>query len=275
VAPTLRKVRSGDPLVIPAATFNAFVDAAQDFQGRQRSATQHSAPDWRQTGITPVRNDSGADRARFDVLGISGPVITPTANADAFKERVALKGIVPTAAHTGRFVVLLEPVTNGAIGRGVVAGVTIARVKIASEAHTLAEVLAGDAAKLQSADTGTATLLWMEPAADRTPDPTVAWTIIRLGAGGSAPPFRWAQVTEIQPTYVRARLLDTSGTQTGDPFDVRLYGGNSTGVTLTPTVADLTPHLVVGGYLRVVPQAGPDSAGSAWWSIDTFVETCP
>jgi len=106
---TLRKVRSGDPLVIPAATFNAFVDVARDYQERQRSATRDGLPDWRQTGIVLVRNDSGADRQRFDVLGVAGTVIKPTDNADAFKERVALKGVTPTAAHAGRFVILLEP----------------------------------------------------------------------------------------------------------------------------------------------------------------------
>jgi hypothetical protein len=34
----LQKVKRGDPLVIPAPTFNTFIDAARDFQDRQRSA---------------------------------------------------------------------------------------------------------------------------------------------------------------------------------------------------------------------------------------------
>lgn len=94
-----QKVRSGDPLAIPAATHNAFVGVARDYQERQRSARKDGSPDWRQTGIVLVRNASGADRARFDVLGVSGPVITPTDNADAFKERVAIKGVTPTTAR--------------------------------------------------------------------------------------------------------------------------------------------------------------------------------
>ena len=95
----MKKVKPGDPLILPAATYNAFVDAARDRQERQRSATNDRLPDWRQTGIVLVRNDSGADRERFDVLSVSGPVITPTNNADAFKERVAIKGVTPTTAH--------------------------------------------------------------------------------------------------------------------------------------------------------------------------------
>jgi len=33
---TLRKVKPDDSLVIPAATFNTFVDSARDFLARQR-----------------------------------------------------------------------------------------------------------------------------------------------------------------------------------------------------------------------------------------------
>jgi hypothetical protein len=33
----LKKVQSGDPLVVPAATWNAFIDAAEDY--RQRLAS--------------------------------------------------------------------------------------------------------------------------------------------------------------------------------------------------------------------------------------------
>lgn len=159
MATTLNKVRSGDPLVIPAATYNAFVDAARDHRERQRSATKDGLPDWRQTGIVLVRNDSGADRERFDVLGVSGPVITPTDNADAFKERVAIKGVTPTTAHAGRFVVLLEPVRADAFGRGCVDGVCVARVKMNDEGHVFAEAKDGQADKLESGAAGSACLL--------------------------------------------------------------------------------------------------------------------
>jgi len=161
LAVALSKVRSGDPLVIPAATFNAFVDTARDFQERQRSATRDGLPDWRQTGIVLIRNDSGADRGRFDVLGVAGTVIKPTDNADAFKERVALKGVTPTAAHAGRFVILLEPVKNGLIGRGCVDGVCVARVKMSDEGHVFAEAKNGQADKLDSGAAGSACLLWV------------------------------------------------------------------------------------------------------------------
>jgi len=82
MTPALQKVRRGDPLVIPAATFNTFIDAARDFQQRQRSARRRVQRERQEAGIVLVRNESGEDRERFDVLGIQGPVITPTDNAD-------------------------------------------------------------------------------------------------------------------------------------------------------------------------------------------------
>jgi len=196
MATTLNKVRSGDPLVIPAATYNAFVDVARDHRERQRSATKDGAPDWRQTGIVLVRNDSGADRERFDVLGVSGPVITPTDNADAFKERVAIKGVTPTTAHAGRFVVLLEPAKAGLFGRGCVDGVCVARVKMNDEGHVFAEAKDGQADKLDSGAAGSACLLWVQPPSDRDPDPTVAWALIRVGLRGGGGELALVQVRQ-------------------------------------------------------------------------------
>jgi hypothetical protein len=106
----MNKVKPGDPLVIPAPTFNTFVDAANDFLARRHDRFQGSRPAARHSGIVLVRNDSGADRARFDLLGIEGPVIAPAYNLEALVNWRALTGITPTAAdHTGKFVVLLEP----------------------------------------------------------------------------------------------------------------------------------------------------------------------
>ena len=89
---TLQKVKPGDPLVIPAPTFNTFVDAANDFLARRQDQFQGSRPAVRHSGIVLVRNDSGADRRRFDVLGIDGPVFAPADAPDTFKNAVILAG---------------------------------------------------------------------------------------------------------------------------------------------------------------------------------------
>ncbi len=205
----LKKVRPGDPLVIPAATFNTFIDAARDFQERQRSTQRDAQRDRLDSGIVLVRNESGADRERFDVLGIEGPIVERVDNEDAFKQRVALRGVIPSSPHAGKFAILLEPGKDQDIVRACVAGVCVVRVFMNDEAHTFAEVEVGQAARLESADSGTARLLWVEPPGDRQ-DPQIAWTVARIGGGGggavgaafamitskagSAPPYRYAAV---------------------------------------------------------------------------------
>ena len=175
----LGKVQSGEKLRIPAAAYNAFIDTALDLRRRQQAAQQNATPEARQTGIILVRNDSGADRGRFDVLGVSGVVITPGDNPDAFKSKVALVGVSPTEAqHAGRFVVLLEPIVSGKIGQACAAGVTIARVDVVDTDHRFADVSDGTAAQLKITQSGAGAILWKESGTG------VKWVVVRIGAGG-------------------------------------------------------------------------------------------
>ena len=81
----LKKVKTGDSLVIPAQTFNTFIDAARDFRARQQGRAQTAQPGFRSSGIILVKNASGADQNRFAILGIDSPIITPTDNEDGIK----------------------------------------------------------------------------------------------------------------------------------------------------------------------------------------------
>ena len=157
------KVRSGDPLRIPAETFNTFIDTARDFKSRRQSSTRDPGPDIRQTDIIPVRNDSGGDRFRFDVLGICGPVFPPADSLTSFQNRVVLAGTTPCEIpHLGRFVVLLEPVRAGRIGMACVSGVCVAKVTVEDPTHQFADVEDGNTENLKSAESGSAFLLWTD-----------------------------------------------------------------------------------------------------------------
>ncbi|MDY7011158.1 MAG: hypothetical protein SVV80_10465 [Planctomycetota bacterium] len=137
----LKKVKSGDPLVIPAQTFNTFIDAARDFKQRQRESAQTAQQTFRSSGIVLVKNASGYDQNRFAVLGIDSPVITPTDNEDEFKNRLALRGVVPDQAeHVGRFVILAEPLADGEIGRAFTHGLCPAKVNVIDVNHRFTEV---------------------------------------------------------------------------------------------------------------------------------------
>ena len=178
-----QKVNAGDPLRIRACTYNAFIDAARAHREQGLNTGRQSRRLQPDTGIVAVLNDSGADRARFDVLGISGVIIKPVDNADEFQQRVLLRGVVPTEAHAARFVVLLEPTPAGAIGQACVDGVVQVRVQMESEDDHSADAQEEDATKLYSSGAGLTQLLWVEDVEDRE-DPDVAWAVVRLGGGG-------------------------------------------------------------------------------------------
>jgi len=180
----LRKVQPGAPLQIPAKAYNAFVDAALDHQQRRMSTSADPQRDRDPANIVLVKNESGADRSRFDVLGVTGPIFTRADNAATFQSRIALRGVTPAAAHAGRFVVLVDALPDGTIGRAYVSGACLARVRMLDEDHISADVDDGQAGQLASSDAGAASLIWVEPLVERD-DPAIAWAVIRFGGGGS------------------------------------------------------------------------------------------
>jgi len=195
-----RKVSPGDPLVIPAAAYNTFVDTARDYLDRRNDQGQEAHPAARDSGIVLVRNDAGEDvTSRFAVLGIDGPVIAPADNADEFANRVILSGKVPyVATHAGRFIILLEPLAAGAIGYGVVSGVTAAKVDVADEDHAFADVENENWSQLKSGATGAAQILWKESGTGYN-----KWALVRLGnpaGAGTVFPVNLTQVGGSQGT---------------------------------------------------------------------------
>ena len=186
-----KKVQTGQPLKIPAETFNAFLDAARDFRARQQSRETQSQPTFRQSGIVKVKNSSGADRGRFEILGMDRPIFTPTDNLDTFQNEVTLVGVMPDGEkHLGRFCVLLEPLKTDAIGLAVIAGVCPVRVNVHEESDTFAEIKDGEATQLKSGGSGSATILWKESGTGEN-----KWAVVRLG--------------NPQPLIRKAEMIDT------------------------------------------------------------------
>jgi hypothetical protein len=178
----LSKVRPGEPLRIPAKAYNAFVNAALDHQQRSMSTTGDALRDQKNSNLVLVKNESGSARAQFDVLGIDGPIITRANNPEAFRSRIALRGVTPTAEHVGRFVILHDALPSGTVGRAYVAGACLARVRMQDEAHTAADIDDGQVGQLASGEGGAASLLWVEPVEERT-NPEIAWAVVRFGGG--------------------------------------------------------------------------------------------
>jgi hypothetical protein len=168
----------GQPLDLPAAAWNAFIDTTQAFRRQQRGQRpgDPSARDW-SPGECVVQNATEDDLDRFAVLGISGPLIDPEDNEDGFAERLAFTGVEPTEDHeAGAFVVLQEPVSAGAIGRAVVAGATVCKLDVGDADHLYASAADGNAGSLVSAESGPALILWKQAGTG-----SGKWAVVRVG----------------------------------------------------------------------------------------------
>ncbi len=161
----MKRVQNGDEVTLSANAYNAWCDAAEDLQARRMSQTGVARPERHDPDVVLVRNDSGADVGRFGVLGIDGPIITPTDNLDEFKNRVTLKGVLPTAAHADAFVVLLEPLTTNMVGEAIISGVCQVQIDVVSAADTTCGADVDDTAKLKSGAGS-------------------KWAVVRIGGGG-------------------------------------------------------------------------------------------
>lgn len=158
--PELRKVHSGEPLVIPAATFNTFVDTAQDYLSRRSNVSQTPKPLGQQAGIILLKNASGSDLPRFSTLALYGPLIYPESNKDAFASRLGMCGLIAdVATPPGCLAVLQEPIPADGIGLAIAGGVTIATVNVTDAEHTHADITEMSTV-LASCQSGAAQILW-------------------------------------------------------------------------------------------------------------------
>ena len=184
---SFRKVQTGHKLRIPAAAYNAFIDAAHDLRDRQLNQGRTPQPAHRVSGVVLLKNASGADQDRFAVLGIDAPIILPGdsesgGHEEEFKRQVALSCVVPVVpTHTGRFVILAEPLADGAIGRAYVVGVCVVRLRVSHNLNTgmQADVVDNDSTVLELNAGGGAQVIWRE---EVTTSPGECWAIVRLGS---------------------------------------------------------------------------------------------
>lgn len=171
-----KKVSAGQPLKIPAQTFNTFLDAARDFKERQRSTTAPELAESPPYIPVKIKNNSGADRDRFDVLGLGPPLFDPTDNIDEFKNHFVFSGVEPSCHH-GRFVVLTRSIPAGKIGEGVLWGVTPVKINVTTldPQYQFADVEDDEFSRLRMVRNGTARILWKEPGTG------VVWALVCLG----------------------------------------------------------------------------------------------
>jgi hypothetical protein len=176
-----RTVTSGERFRPSARAWNALMKLAQAYEGGGMDPTGMSALGLSNPAPVLVRNDSGADRDEFEVLGIDGALVLPSDGdmpASQFKTVLAVKGVTPVDPdHLGRFVILAGPVKAGAIGRGYLAGACPAKIDVPDEdvERPFAEIDDGVSGSLKAVRCGSAGILWREGGTG------VQWAIVRLG----------------------------------------------------------------------------------------------
>jgi len=176
---------------ISARAWNRAQDAADKVlgQGADGVADGPSAGPPPYTPILAKNNTTGTVN-RWGVLSVAGVVFTPsgaTGNAtQQFQDQPVLSGGLPTGGSA--FVVAVEPIAAGKIGRVAVAGVVQAKINVVSESDTFATAKDGDLTQLTSSSNGEATILWKESGTGAN-----KWAIVRFGAAGAS--IRLGKVT--------------------------------------------------------------------------------
>jgi hypothetical protein len=169
---------------ISARAWNRAQDAADIVLGDRYSQAGEPQTDGPKP-YTPIlaKNNTTGTVNRWGVLSVAGVVFTPsgaTGNAtQQFQDQPVLSGGLPTGGSS--FVVAVEPIAAGKIGRVAVAGVVQAKINVVSESDTFATAKDGDLTQLTSSSSGEATILWKESGTGAG-----KWAIVRFGGAGGA-----------------------------------------------------------------------------------------
>ena len=213
----LTKVTSGQPLSIPAADYNAMIDAAIAHRGRS-APTATTAPDkHRRPGTISIENKTSAALEIGEICAIGDPIFDPA--GDSFFSAIAFECIDVTDEDCGRWCVVLEPIPVDKIGAAVADGVALARVVIQDEEHLAADINpepgSGEGPILSSCAAGSAAILWREDVASV---PEEVWALVRIGPAHVAPDV-WEATTDEDEESIDAKRITSDGTVFGEAVE--------------------------------------------------------
>ena len=147
MADPLRRAQPGRRQQIPADAYNAFVEAAQAerldrFSGGPEGGSRLRDLGNLNSGVIQVKNATGNNYNQLAVVEPYEPVFV--VNQRHFQRQVFLNVRTPTVDH-GPFVILLDPLKPGRIGRAVASGITPAyvHVELGETGYTIAAAKSG------------------------------------------------------------------------------------------------------------------------------------
>lgn len=158
MADPLQHVNPNDPLVIRAATWNAFVDAARETKKGPRIG---AGPNERLPLVPSVevyvKNTTGGTLAEWSVVTPTGYATDPDSEPIEARKRPVFEVSAPVATDD-LILLTVEPIANGRIGRAVATGIAVAVVNVTDAAHRFAVPIIGNLFQLNSATCGPARL---------------------------------------------------------------------------------------------------------------------
>jgi hypothetical protein len=213
-----QRIHAGDTIeAISARAWNALVSDLENRQLPSLPFDFSTAPGSR-TAIY-IKNIAPSTIPSFGVLGIEGPLYTPSASANAltfFQRHPVLRGTIPAASvHRSKFVIPHKPIKAGQIGRAYIQGLIPVKLQIVSANHTHADVEDGNTLRLRSGYVGAAEIVWKESGTG------VKNALIRY------PVLDWAVIygkmeEEILPGETKNMRVWRQGTSTADIEPVKL-----------------------------------------------------
>ena len=193
------KRTSGAPFRPPPANmWNAMVAAGEAHQMQQLGSGGAPPPRPRRTDVIKCKNNSGAARARGEVLGTFSKSVT---NLDP--GNIQLVGAAPT---TGKhFGILLKALPSGDTGELQLSGVCPATVTVGDIAHQYADLDPG-VYKLVSAETGPIHILW-QPGSTGDQE-----CFVRFGGGSGFVGYRFTLTSSMSTGTGTADIYEMDGT---------------------------------------------------------------
>lgn len=132
----MKKVSPGDPIRIPAATWNNLTEVA-DWWTRSQAIGRAAGGGIGGGRTIRVRNTSGSTRDRGNILQIGD-----IEEGELDRRFLWFTGEAPNATWDKRICVLLDPAVNNTFARAEVLGLVTAEVNVANTSHTTCKVAA-------------------------------------------------------------------------------------------------------------------------------------
>lgn len=145
------RAESGDVLLLKGSTYNAIVDAVENYLQDRGLAGASFGHRFRSNSSTAsVRNQTGAILKHGSVVEINSPAFTPS--QPGFRSTEIYNAVSPTAVGM-LYGIMLDPLPVDSVGLCAIAGLAKVQVNVTSTLHKYAKVTAADTAKLVSSYT--------------------------------------------------------------------------------------------------------------------------